>query len=427
MNDLAPSRRAASISRTCVPQDLFRPDRLAECADPSFTVLDLFAGAGGFSLGCWAAGATVTGSVEIDSWASETLRINHGVQEAITGDIQALSDDDLLQRFGKPKILVGGPPCQGFSVANNAARKVGNDPRNSLFREFMRAVRLLKPDAVLFENVPGLLKKRIEGGQPVISVIEAELKSAGFHPYYTVLYAHEFGVPQLRPRLFIAGYRDEVRRPFPDPTHVGAQLGSLFDDPGASPLTLWEAISDLPRVEPRGGAEEVPHSSEPQNDFQALMRAGHAMVYNHKSMRHSKRLIERFKSLKWGESSADAVGVHGTYKRGAPGEYSDKPYDQNNRRLYPNKPCHTIPACFYANFVHPYEDRNFTPREGARIQSFPDWYRFAGKPTVVSTRLLSREERHEELHLSQYNQIGNAVPPLLAFHLASHIRKLLGA
>jgi DNA (cytosine-5)-methyltransferase 1 len=95
--------------------------------------------------------------------------------------------------------------------------------------------------------------------------------------------------------------------------------------------------------------------------------------------------------------------------------------------MHPFRPCHTIAASFYANFVHPYQDRNFTAREGARIQSFPDWYRFCGKPTVVSHKLLAREERHDERYLCQYNQIGNAVPPLMAQAIAANLRPQLEA
>ena len=108
-------------------------------------------------------------------------------------------------------------------------------------------------------------------------------------------------------------------------------------------------------------------------------------------------------------------------KRNGNGEFSEKLYDQNNRRMHPEKPCHTIAASFYANFVHPFKHRNFTPREGARIQTFPDWFVFKGKPTVVSHKLLQREGRDDEKHLCQYNQIGNAVPPMLARAIAENL------
>ncbi|EFP3141732.1 DNA cytosine methyltransferase, partial [Salmonella enterica subsp. enterica serovar Hadar] len=139
-----------------------------------------------------------------------------------------------------------------------------------------------------------------------------------------------------------------------------------------------------------------------------------------KAMNHSKRLVERFSSMTWGQSTSDVPEHLKPYKRNSK-EISEKVYDQNNRRMHPNKPCHTIAASFYANFVHPYLNRNFTAREGARIQSFPDWYVFKGKPTVVSHKLLQREGREDEKYLCQYNQIGNAVPPLMAKEIALNI------
>jgi DNA (cytosine-5)-methyltransferase 1 len=142
-------------------------------------------------------------------------------------------------------------------------------------------------------------------------------------------------------------------------------------------------------------------------------------------MNHSKRLVERFASMSCGESSSDVPDHLRPLKRNST-EFSDKTYDQNNRRMHPDRPCHNVAASFYANFVHPYKNRNFTAREGARIQSFPDWYVFKGKPTVVSQKLLQREGRLEEKHLCQYNQIGNAVPPLMAKAIAENILKQLG-
>ena len=165
-----------------------------------------------------------------------------------------------------------------------------------------------------------------------------------------------------------------------------------------------------------------------RNEYQAMLRAGSEKLYNHKAMCHGKRMVERFASMKWGHSVND-VPDHLKPRRRNSTEITTVAYDQNNRRMFPHRPCHTIPASFYANFVHPYQHRNFTAREGARIQSFPDWYRFLGKPTVVSHRLLAREGRDEEKFLCQYNQIGNAVPPLLsravAINLAEQLAEVL--
>jgi len=392
-------------------------------------VADLFAGAGGFSLGFEFAGANIVSAIEKDEWACDTLRHNHPHTSVHSSDIQALSDDELGRLVGNVDILIGGPPCQGFSVANIRAGDP-NDPRNSLFREFIRAAEIANPRALLLENVPGLLRRQTADGRAVISVITSEFSRLGYQPYFSILQAMDFGVPQLRPRLFVLGLRRKSQNPFPRPTHgedAQQEAPSLFNSLSGKKrlVTVWDAISDLPTIEAREGADEMGYSSEPANDYQYMMRANSPKVYNHTAMRHSRRLVERFAQVKWGESSADAPSEHGARRRGTPTEISKKGYDQNNRRMYPDRPCHTIPASFYANFIHPFSNRNFTPREGARMQSFPDWYRFLGKPTVVSHRLLGREGRHDELHLCQYNQIGNAVPPLLAFHLAQHVIELI--
>lgn len=164
----------------------------------------------------------------------------------------------------------------------------------------------------------------------------------------------------------------------------------------------------------------MPYASPPKNSYQQTLRGDSELIHNHKAMNHSKRLVERFASMRWGDSTSDVPDHLKPLKRNST-EISDKVYDQNNRRMHPDKPCHTVPASFYANFVHPYKNRNFTAREGARIQSFPDWYVFKGKPTVVSHKLLNREGRLNETHLCQYNQIGNAVPPLMAKAIAQHL------
>lgn len=385
-------------------------------------VLDLFAGAGGFSLGFEAAGAHVAAAVEIDEWASQTLAHNHPDTTVICRDIALLSDEEIAAAGSGCEIVIGGPPCQGYSVAN---RNAGDpkDPRNSLFREFIRAVRIVRPKAVLLENVPGLLKRKAQSGEPVIDIIVSELRALGYWVEFRVIEAQSFGVPQIRPRLFVAAYRREPNQAFPLPTHRDVRGKDLFgtENEQLPFLNVWDAISDLPDIEARQGAEMMSYPGAAQNEYQELLRAGSTAVFNNVAMNHSQRMVERFSHVGWGESGADAPLEHRARQRGDYTKLSGKEYSQNNRRMHPDRPCHTVPASFYANFIHPFKNRNFTPREGARIQSFPDWYRFSGKPTVVSTKLLSREGREGELHLCQYNQIGNAVPPLLAYALAKHI------
>ncbi|MCL2842787.1 MAG: DNA cytosine methyltransferase [Oscillospiraceae bacterium] len=387
-------------------------------------VLDLFAGAGGFSLGFQLAGFNLIGAIELDKWAAETFQHNHPSSKVLIGDIASFSDEEVLSAFqdNKPDIILGGPPCQGFSICTKNAGDP-TDPRNSLFIEMIRFGKLFSPSLIIMENVPNLLKAKTKSGDNVIDIVESELEGLKYNVYIDVLDATSFGVPQIRKRLFVIASKKKLTRPFPLATHSSEpSLFSGLDSLKQSP-TLWDAISDLPLIEAREGAEVLEYSISPQNEYQQLMREYSKKVYNHKAMMHSKRTVERFSVMRWGESVADVPAHLMPYKRNGNGELSTKVYDQNNRRMYPNAPCHTIPASFYANFVHPYRNRNFTAREGARIQSFPDWYVFHGKPTVVSQKLLEKEGRIGEKHLCQYNQIGNAVPPLMAQAIADNLKR----
>jgi DNA (cytosine-5)-methyltransferase 1 len=386
-------------------------------------VLDTFAGAGGFSLGFTMAGCTLAGGIEADSWASETFAFNHPHATVITADITRVSDEQLRHAFPPPgpDIVLGGPPCQGFSVCVKNAGDP-SDPRNTLFLELLRITRLFRPMLVVMENVPKLEEALTNSKARVIDIIRAELESLEYNVYHTVLQATDFGIPQIRRRLFVVGSRCPLAAPFPDPTHAVERV--LFDLKQCP--TLWEAISDLPPISAGEGAEESSYDKPSQTEYQRAMRRGCRTLYNHVAMRHSRRMIERFAAMSWGDRVGDVPYHLRPQKRNGGGTIAETVYDQNNRRMYPDRPCHTIPASFYANFVHPYIDRNFTPREGARLQSFPDWYVFKGKPTVVSHKLLEREGRSGEKHLCQYNQIGNAVPPLLAKSLAEHLLRQLG-
>lgn len=388
-----------------------------------FKILDTFAGAGGFSLGFQLAGAELVGAIERDSWASETFKFNHPDATVLHRDITSLTDEEILENFGssKPNVILGGPPCQGFSICNKNSGDP-KDPRNSLFEEFIRVGRILKPEIMIMENVPNLIKAKTESKELVVDIIVSELKKLGYFASYKILEATDYGVPQIRKRLVVIATRKEIKDPFPPKTHAVEGSEDLFTSGFLKCPTLWEAISDLPELEAREGAEIQAYTKEAQNSYQATLRDGAKDLFNHKAMNHSQRLVERFKAMEWGHSTSDVPDHLKPLKRNST-EISDKVYDQNNRRMYPHKPCHTVPASFYANFVHPFKNRNFTAREGARIQSFPDWYVFKGKPTVVSHKLLNREGRTEDTHLCQYNQIGNAVPPMMAKAIAEHLMK----
>ena len=401
--------------------------------DEKLIVFDLFAGAGGFGLGFEQAGFEVSLSLEMDSWACDTLRQNNPDMTIIQTDIRDFANPQVIKAVSKirPDIIIGGPPCQGFSIAGPAQKDL-KDPRNTLFKDFAKWIEILEPKSFVMENVKGLLSRRNSDGENVVEIMKRTFAGLGYFVEVWTLNSAEYGVPQIRERIFIVGHQKNSEIGRPPVTHTFNKMisnnGNLtfFEEQDLKPaLTLWDAISDLPELTAGKGEEEQVYNSEPETSYQELLRNSSEMLYNHVAMQHSKRLVERFKHIKWGESSSDVPTEHSARKRNGNGDLSGKVYDQNNRRLHPQKPSHTIAASFYANFVHPYQDRNLTAREGARIQSFPDSYKFMVKKTVVSHKLLQREERFEEKFLCQYNQIGNAVPPLLAKAIAAHLKEKL--
>ena len=190
-------------------------------------------------------------------------------------------------------------------------------------------------------------------------------------------------------------------------------------------VTVGDAIADLSFLSAGCGKEIQNYADSATTDYQKWARGNQKKLYNHVSMKHTARMIERFKLIRSGYSIKEIPAEYRAKKRNGNGELSKSHYNSNNRILDPSSPAYTIPAHFYSSFVHPYQDRNLTAREAARLQSFPDNYRFMGKRTVISHKLLEKYGRHEDNYLSQYNQIGNAVPPLLAKAIAEHVYQFL--
>ena len=272
--------------------------------------------------------------------------------------------------------------------------------------DFLRVVRECNAKFFVMENVQGMLSMKTKSGAKVMDIILSEMDNSGYNVNYELLNAAEFGVPQSRKRLIFVGIRKdlEFRKDEVLPK------GWLFGD---DQITVEQALMDLPQIKACEGVEEQEYSSEPQNDYQKYCRNGSNRVHNHIAMRHTKRLVERFEQIKFGQSVGDVSEQYAQRKRGDATKISGKSYNQNNYRPYPDRPSPTIPAIFQSNFVHPYLNRNYTAREGARLQSFPDTYIFKGKRTNMSW----------DKDLSQYQQIGNAVPPLLAKAIAENLVK----
>ena len=365
-------------------------------------IIDLCAGCGGLSTGFEQAGFNVVMAIEKDYGAAETYAFNHPNTQLFIEDITKIND---IKLHLKQEIdgVIGGVPCQSFSISGTRDPK---DPRGSLFMDFMRIVRNTNAKFFVMENVTGMLSLKTTKGEKCIDIILKEMTDSGYNVAHFVLNAAEFGVPQSRKRLFFIGIRKDLS--FDEDAII--PKGFLF---GNSQITIEEAIMDLPQINACEGAESQDYLTEPQNDFQKYCRQNSSKVFNHIAMKHTKRLVDRFKQIKHGQSVSDVPDEFGQRKRGDSSKLSGVKYKQNNFRPFPNKPSPTIPASFQSNFVHPYLNRNYTAREGARLQSFPDTYIFKGKRTNMSW----------EKNLSQYQQIGNAVPPLLAKAIAATIEK----
>lgn len=369
----------------------------------AFTSMDLFSGCGGLTKGFCMAGFRSIFANDIDENCEKTFIRNFPGTPFLCKDITLINkgEVDTLTNGSIPDIIIGGPPCQGFSLANKRRNKIKDDPRNKLFYGFVKFIDWYSPKAFVMENVKGLLS--MQNGQVIKTIVE-EFSNAGFCGYnveYKILRASDYGVPQNRERVILIGFRKDLNI---QPIHPEPINQDHF-------VTVDEAISDLPQIEAGQGREVLEYPQAPQNEYQRKMRLYSKYVTNHIAMKHTPRLIERFKAIQPGQSLLDVWETHGAVKRGAPDEKSTIKFGQNNQRLFGDKPAPTIAASFQSNFIHPHLNRNFTAREGARLQSFPDDFFFEGMRTKMSW----------EKGLSQYQQIGNAVPVLLAKAIAESI------
>lgn len=367
-------------------------------------LVDLFAGCGGFSTGFEMVGFKTLLAIERDQSAASTYAVNHKETRVLQEDITKVQSLEGYINIEDIDGIIGSPPCQGFSLSGNRDPK---DPRNSLFMDYLRFVSEIRPKFFVLENVTGMLSMKTIAGIKVMQIIQEEVYDLGYKLVYRILNAAEYGVPQARKRLILIGVRNDLEinpeELFPEP---------MLDENDY--ITVDEAISDLPDIKAGEGEEQQEYRVSPLNKYQEWVRGNNDVVYNHIAMKHTKRLQERFSHIGYGQSVADVSEEFGQRKRGNSEKLSGKSYKQNNYRPYPNKPAPTIAASFQSNFVHPYLNRNFTAREGARLQSFPDWYIFTGNRTNMSW----------DKSLSQYQQIGNAVPPLLAKAIAEQIKEV---
>ena len=360
------------------------------------TVVDLFCGAGGLSHGFMQAGYDVLFGSDIDPTFGRTFMASHPHAKFVAKPIEALTLDEVLQatqlQAGELDVLVGGPPCQGYSVYNHGRGE--QDPRAGLFREYLRLVRGLRPKWLVMENVTGLTS--ISGGRLIESIV-AEIEASGYRDVaFKVLKAEEFGVPQERRRIVFIANRLGVPIEFPQTSHDGISKPYV---------TVWDAIGDLPAIneqwEFEAGAEYV---SSIQNDYQRAMRRRSERASNHFGPRLSKINLERIRHIPQGGSWRDVP-----FELLPAGMKKAKRSDHTKRYGRPRPTdlaCTILTKCdiHWGAYVHPIQNRAFTVREAARLQSFPDDFVFYGSMT------------------EQFVQVGNAVPPLMAKAIAEQIR-----
>lgn len=376
-----------------------------------YKVIDLFSGAGGLSYGFEKVGFDVPLAIEKDAWAVDTYKSNHVNQNIVEADITKLEDEYFMPYKGMVDVVMGGPPCQGFSIAASNRRKK-DDSRNTLYQHFLRAVSIVEPKVVLIENVKEIVGYKLPDGTKIVEDIKRFFDDHGYIYDYRILNCRNYGIPQDRKRFFfIAVKRDLCDKAF--------NIESLMEKYREPEISFNQAVSDLPVVRARQYEEGtvLSYNKSPENSYQEEIRDHSKSIYNHIPMKHTEKTVQKFEFLltKSGDTLPEELKPR---VRSHTELISDASYSQNHRIIDGEKVSPTITASFYSSFVHPSQPRNITVREAARIQTFPDTFIFHGKKTTLSKKLLAKKGIYEELHLDQFNQVGNAVPPLMAKHLA---------
>lgn len=376
-----------------------------------YNVMDLFAGAGGLSYGFEQTGFNILIAVEKDAWAVETYKENHINQNIIEADICKLNNNFFLRYRDKIDIVMGGPPCQGFSIAASNRRKK-DDVRNTLYQQFLRVVSLVNPKIVVIENVKEIVNYNLPDGTKIIEDIKAFFERSGYFFDYAILNCRNYGIPQDRRRFFFLAIRKDLGK-------QQLELEELMDQFIVPEISFNEVISDLPIVKAREFPEDfvMEYTKMPENEYQKSIRKDAIRIYNHIPMRHTDKTVKKFEFLLQRNNEQIPEELK-SRMRGRIDTVSNASYSQNHRIIDGSKVSPTITASFYSSFIHPSQPRNITVREAARIQTFPDSFVFKGKKTTLSKKLLAKKGIYEELHLDQFNQVGNAVPPLMAQHLA---------
>lgn len=383
-------------------------------------MIDLFSGAGGLSCGLEQAGFHPILANELNPQYAHTYKINHPHTKMLVGDVRKVNEEELsllTKSYGCIDLIAGGPPCQGFSV--NAPIRSLDDPRNHLFKEFLRIVSAIQPKAVLIENVPGIISL---GKGTIVEQIYQLLDKLGYKVHHRILFAGHYGVPQTRYRtIFIAMKNWHQSILFPEPEYYATSVTNFRgarslcyslseqDKGRLKPMTtVWDAIGDLPPIDSGNTSGEYIYSTFPLSDFQWYARKNSTKITSHFCAKLSDINRKRLKYIPQGGSWRDIP-----FDLLPAGLKRAKRSDHTKRygRLEFDSLCSTIMTkCdpHWGSFFHPTQNRTISVREAARIQSFPDTYIFTGSMT------------------QQYEQVGNAVPPLLGKAIGNVILQMLG-
>jgi DNA (cytosine-5)-methyltransferase 1 len=354
------------------------------------TAIDLFCGAGGLSEGFRQAGFHILAGNDIEEAAGRTYSSTHHEAQFLSGPIQSISPDDLMGAAGlapgELDVLIGGPPCQAYSVYNH--QRGVHDARADLFREYLRQVEGLQPKWVVMENVTGITS--IANGS-IPDTIKAEFSRLGYRVEHATLKSEEYGVPQERRRIFFIGTKTDASIQFPEKTH-GPNLDRF--------TTIWDALSDLPSVENGEDPGIIDYATPPDGWYQQYVRGNALKVHNHAAPKLGDINLKRLQHIPQGGSWRDIP-----FDLLPAGMKRAKRSDHTKRygRMSPDGlSCTILTKCdiHWGAYIHPDQNRAITVREAARIQSFPDWFVFLGSKT------------------DQYVQVGNAVPPLLGRKVA---------
>lgn len=344
-------------------------------------MIDLFSGCGGLSFGFEQAGFECIVGVDSDKPALETFKYNHPKASAMHLDLsKEESITEIISKIDNRKInlIVAGPPCQGFSLSGNRDE---TDKRNILFYSVFKLAASIKPKYIVIENVPGIAT--LYKGKAREAILE-EFERLGYTCSEKILYAPDYGVPQIRKRMFFVGVLGDKVFEFPEPTHHKANY-----------LTCWDAISDLPSLENDVGSQVANYLSEPLTIYQDQMRDGAEKLFNHVGTNHSSLVVSVIKQVPEGGNHKDLPEGVGTSRK----------FNEAWTRYHSEKPSKTIDTG-HRNHFHYKWHRVPTARENARLQSFPDSFRFLGSKT------------------QQEKQVGNAVPPRLGYALGKQILSL---